>query len=95
LEALHAPLVDSEVVIAADDSIPVISLTSEPDDEEVDDVFPTPSMPHASFGVNSADGAGNSLDQEGTVRRLIVEALVVRKMSLEEGFLDFGGFALI
>jgi hypothetical protein len=93
LEALHAPLVDSEVVIAADDSIPVISLTSEPDDEEVDDVFPTPS--HASFGVNSADGAGNSLDQEGTVRRLIVEALVVRKMSLEEGFLDFGGFALI
>lgn len=27
-------------------------------------------------------------------RRLIVEALVVRKMSLEEAFLDFGGFAL-
>lgn len=27
--------------------------------------------------------------------RLIVEALVVRKMSLEEAFLDFGGFSLI
>ena len=27
--------------------------------------------------------------------RLIVEALVVRKMSLEEGFLDFGGFSIL
>jgi hypothetical protein len=26
--------------------------------------------------------------------RLIVEALVVRKMSLEEAFLDFGGFSV-
>ncbi|KAG5633340.1 hypothetical protein H0H81_008565 [Sphagnurus paluster] len=44
-------------------------------------------------------GVGREQEQEGVVAhaqsRLIVEALVVRKMSLDEAFLDFGGFALI
>jgi len=40
--------------------------------------------------VNGFNGAG----AHGQTR-LIVEALVVRKMSLEEAFLDFGGFSLI
>ncbi|KAF8908211.1 hypothetical protein CPB84DRAFT_1767607 [Gymnopilus junonius] len=38
----------------------------------------------------SSDGGGEGVGQP----RLIVEALVVRKMSLEEAFLDFGGFSL-
>ncbi|KAJ7160954.1 hypothetical protein C8R46DRAFT_1106053, partial [Mycena filopes] len=37
------------------------------------------------------DGAGETA---AAAPRLIVEALVVRKMSLEEAFLDFGGFSL-
>ncbi|KAH8835218.1 hypothetical protein DL96DRAFT_1729736 [Flagelloscypha sp. PMI_526] len=36
----------------------------------------------------------NDRASEDTEKRLIVEAIVVRKMSLEESFLDFGGFAL-
>jgi hypothetical protein len=73
-----------------------------------DDVFPSPLTatpgPFTAFASqltapveNNAyskddvdDGAG-----AGAAPRLIVEALVVRKMSLEEAFLDFGGFALI
>lgn len=47
-----------------------------PDDEE-DDVFPAVYSPKTA---ESDDG-----------RRLIVEALVVRKLSLDEAFLDFGG----
>ncbi|TEB27922.1 hypothetical protein FA13DRAFT_1736099 [Coprinellus micaceus] len=38
---------------------------------------------------------GDNGDEEDEKPRLIVEALVVRKMSLEEGFLDFGGFAIL
>ena len=40
--------------------------------------------------ANGVDG-----DEEDEKPRLIVEALVVRKMSLEEGYLDFGGFAIL
>jgi len=36
---------------------------------------------------------GDDDDDDGV--RLIVEALVVRKLSLEEAFLDFGGFSLV
>ncbi|KAK0196654.1 hypothetical protein F5146DRAFT_1012382 [Armillaria mellea] len=72
----------------ADEDIPSINLV-EPDNEEVagdDDVFTTPS-PSAPYTSSSAE---DSKDQP----RLIVEALVVRKMSIEEAFLDFGGFSL-
>lgn len=43
-----------------------------------------------SISVQESNGA-----PEDDKPRLIVEALVVRKMSLEEGFLDFGGFAIL
>ncbi|KDQ50078.1 hypothetical protein JAAARDRAFT_200321 [Jaapia argillacea MUCL 33604] len=36
---------------------------------------------------------GNDVDPDEP--RLIVEALVVRKMSIEEAFLDFGGFEVV
>ncbi|ESK91629.1 GTP binding protein 2 [Moniliophthora roreri MCA 2997] len=44
------------------------------------------SAPTQTNGNGTSEG-----ESEGT--RLIVEALVVRKMSLEEAFLDFGGFS--
>ena len=50
-----------------------------------------------AFPTAFSSGAG-SVFNEGKVEkgetRLIVEALVVRKMALEEAFLDFGGFSL-
>ncbi|KAK0463677.1 uncharacterized protein EV420DRAFT_1638600 [Desarmillaria tabescens] len=57
--------------------------------QATDDVFasPTPSTPYTSV---ASSGAEEGKDQP----RLIVEALVVRKMSIEEAFLDFGGFSL-
>ncbi|KAF8646754.1 hypothetical protein AX16_007068 [Volvariella volvacea WC 439] len=47
----------------------------------------------ADAQLTADDGAGKE-GEKGEVR-LIVEALVVRKMSHEEAFLDFGGFSLI
>jgi len=62
-------------------------------DDDDDDVFPTPSIPNAG----SLDGQGalssKGIQGEDDGKRIIVEALVVRKMSLEEAFLDFGTFA--
>ncbi|KAF9261073.1 hypothetical protein L218DRAFT_961759 [Marasmius fiardii PR-910] len=81
-----------------------------PLDSEDDDVFtaPTPSMPFKTFQsatesitplterteglLSAASITGKDDMTKGT--HLIVEALVVRKMSLEEAFLDFGGFSL-
>lgn len=78
-------------------------------DGEDDDVFaqPTPSVPYKTFqpGIKSytepatplSEGTegmfSNSQGKDGELC-LIVEALVVRKMSLEEAFLDFEGFSL-
>ncbi|KIK00673.1 hypothetical protein K443DRAFT_598892 [Laccaria amethystina LaAM-08-1] len=42
----------------------------------------------------TSSGAGSTSKSEKGETRLIVEALVVRKTSLEEAFLDFGGFSL-
>ena len=111
LEALHVSLdlgvdeVDSHdvpiiQVLAADDEGGEAD-----DDDDDDDVFasPTVATPHASFaGGNTYLSTSSAVDVENTVQgdgaghnRLIVEALVVRKMSLDEAFLDFGGFALM
>jgi hypothetical protein len=46
-------------------------------------------------GAMGAAISGNGdAEKEKQQSRLIVEALVVRKMSIEEAFLDFGGFSL-
>ena len=50
-----------------------------------------------AFPATFSSGAGSVINGgkvEKGETRLIVEALVVRKMSLEEAFLDFGGFSL-
>ncbi|KAJ2933366.1 hypothetical protein H1R20_g3740, partial [Candolleomyces eurysporus] len=45
--------------------------------------------------VKLAGAIGGSPSEDDEMPRLIVEALVVRKMTLEEGFLDFGGFSIL
>ncbi|KAF8705123.1 hypothetical protein AX14_013911 [Amanita brunnescens Koide BX004] len=67
-------------------------------DDDDDDVFPTPSIPATKPSTRSLDKQNNLNDKgdragEDDGKRIIVEALVVRKMSLEEAFLDFGTFA--
>ncbi|KAK7062613.1 hypothetical protein VNI00_000101 [Paramarasmius palmivorus] len=121
LETLHVSVEEPSVPgLANDDSIPAISLTSEPsptasnfaEDLGEDDVFasPTPSLPYKTFQSGSSAEPHTPLSEgtEGLLSaplnggtksggeevRLIVEALVVRKMSLEEAFLDFEGFSL-
>ena len=50
-----------------------------------------------AFPTTCSSGAGSAMNGGKAGKgetRLIVEALVVRKMSLEEAFLDFGGFSL-
>ncbi|KAJ7042796.1 hypothetical protein C8F04DRAFT_1074819 [Mycena alexandri] len=73
-----------------------------------DDVFPSPHLampvPFTAFasqltvpvdrGHTNGDKHENGNGAPVLSPRLIVEALVVRKMSLEEAFLDFGGFSL-
>ncbi|KAJ7854989.1 hypothetical protein B0H14DRAFT_3865360 [Mycena olivaceomarginata] len=96
--ALPSP---AEPAIPARELPPVSVSVSEDDGDGDDDVFPSPlTATPGSFTAfasqltapveHSARGAA-----QGAAPRLIVEALVVRKMSLEEAFLDFGGFALI
>ncbi|KAF9038998.1 hypothetical protein BDZ89DRAFT_1157052 [Hymenopellis radicata] len=86
LEELHVS-VEPQPFATTDDAIPAISLTEVDGD---DDVFATPAPASHSFAKKvQVPGTG-----DGGEPRLIVEALVVRKMSLEEAFLDFGGFAL-
>ena len=47
-----------------------------------------------AMGAAISSGGGGDGEKEQQQSRLIVEALVVRKMSIEEAFLDFGGFSL-
>lgn len=51
------------------------------EEDDDDDVFPPTLNPQKRV-------------YEDSEKRIIVEALVVRKMSVDEAFLDFGGFAL-
>jgi len=52
-----------------------------------------PATARPSFASPNPSGMAGGRGKKGETR-LIVEALVVRKMSLEEAFLDFGGFSL-
>ncbi|TFL04540.1 hypothetical protein BDV98DRAFT_654116 [Pterulicium gracile] len=75
-------------------------------DGDSSDLFPSPT-PFSSALSNSiitikGDSNGHQIDSVDTIDasnqpqiRMIVEALVVRKMSMEEAFLDFEGFQLI
>lgn len=107
LEALH---VSVEPLIVSEQIIPSLELTASvddglgDDDDGEDDVFPSPMTatpgPFTAFASQLTVPMENSTGTQGkdngkyVAPRLIVEALVVRKMSLEEAFLDFGGFSL-
>ncbi|KAJ6630176.1 hypothetical protein B0H10DRAFT_1985299 [Mycena sp. CBHHK59/15] len=98
------------VAIASECSIPSLELTTPPthneelagdDLDDEDDVFASPvtATPFTAFASHLTVPVENSLASHGSengdaLPRLIVEALVVRKMSLEEAFLDFEGFSL-
>ncbi|KAJ7629976.1 hypothetical protein DFH06DRAFT_703954 [Mycena polygramma] len=102
LEALH---VSVEPVLVSERIIPslelnALSLDAEEDDGE-DDVFPSPMtatpVPFTAFASQltvPVENGTHAKEAGNVLPRLIVEALVVRKMSLEEAFLDFGGFSL-
>ncbi|KAL1746430.1 hypothetical protein HDZ31DRAFT_34146 [Schizophyllum fasciatum] len=100
LEALHVGLDDPLVVAAtADSDVPDLQLGNEPvdvaADDDDDDVFPTPRFPSTSHASQvDTDGPVVVTENSESQPRLIVEALVVRKMSLDEAFLDFEGFIL-
>jgi len=56
---------------------------------------PQPIKPLLSdLRLHDLDADENTVVTDVPEPRLIVEALVVRKLALEEAFLDFGGFAL-
>ncbi|KAF9462518.1 hypothetical protein BDZ94DRAFT_721035 [Collybia nuda] len=102
LEALHVPIDDPTHV----STIPTLNVIPDPDkDDGNDDVFASPTTTTSFRTFDSASHLSPSpaisevetFDQKDSCgqNRLIVEALVVRKMSLDEAFLDFGGFSLI
>ncbi|KAF6752909.1 hypothetical protein DFP72DRAFT_903985 [Ephemerocybe angulata] len=49
----------------------------------------------AGLNATAIHDSAEKVEDDDEKPRLIVEALVVRKMSLEEGFLDFGGFSIL
>ncbi|KAF9447474.1 hypothetical protein P691DRAFT_802322 [Macrolepiota fuliginosa MF-IS2] len=57
-------------------------------DEDDDEIFVAPAMPISTPKFPETEDGKMDM-------RLIVEVLVVRKMSLEEGFLDFEGFSFV
>ncbi|KZT25570.1 hypothetical protein NEOLEDRAFT_1169445 [Neolentinus lepideus HHB14362 ss-1] len=81
--ALSTPHVDSQAMdTAAISGTPVVS------DANADDVAAGPTQGSPEDEVLPPPNDQNE-------PRLIVEVLVVRKLSLEEAFLDFGGFSLL
>ncbi|KAF9473388.1 hypothetical protein BDN70DRAFT_885904 [Pholiota conissans] len=100
LEALHVEVVEEttniDTALEDDDDVFATPMTALPS-------FPTfaassTGESHLDIDTAAINGMVGALvaDGEGEKAqpRLIVEALVVRKISLEEAFLDFGGFSL-
>jgi hypothetical protein len=108
LEFLHVSIDDPSHLSMSPKSptIPILHVVADPDEDDGDDdVFasPTTATPFVTFDSSSSYLSASSAvsEVEGSDQkelhgqnRLIVEALVVRKMSLDEAFLDFGGFSL-
>jgi len=79
LDALHVAVSDSTNKVVKDLSSPAVDQAAA-DYMTIPDRIEETTPPYAA---------------EGREPRLIVEALVVRKLSIEEAFLDFGGFQLV
>lgn len=89
LESLHVPVAPASPLIPTD-IIPDIQLERVPNPEEDDDDDADVFVHRSISTSDSTPGVMSSNDT-----RLVVEALVVRKLSLEESFLDFGSFSLM
>jgi len=106
LESLHVGLVEEPLLITNEDE----EFEEDDNDVFATPMTAIPSFPtfsasdtaesHLDADVISIVGAamgaiaGGDQKEQQQQSRLIVEALVVRKMSMEEAFLDFGGFSL-
>ncbi|KAH9949749.1 hypothetical protein B0H21DRAFT_727242 [Amylocystis lapponica] len=76
----------TEALVSGLDALHVtVEVSTSPDAVQVDPELPPPL---------TGQGQGSAMGEQREPR-LIVEALVVRKMSIEEAFLDFGGFSLV
>ncbi|KAF8181622.1 hypothetical protein BJ912DRAFT_882213 [Pholiota molesta] len=109
LESLHVGLVDEPAPTDDTADTATIDLAADDDDDVfATPMTAVPSFPtfsatstgesHLDVDAAAISGMVGALmaDDEGEKAqpRLIVEALVVRKISMEEAFLDFGGFSL-
>jgi hypothetical protein len=90
LEGLHVSHEDATVVSASDPSVPVGERMRGSGDGTDWNIVGSGSARAENAGTG---GPGQRIGAYEP--RLIVEALVVRKMSLEEGFLDFEGFEVV
>ena len=91
LAALHVSVEPPNACRSAEPiPIPDLQLESDPDADDIDVLSFGKPRSNAPSSASMAHGTSSFLGEP----RLIVEALVVRKMSLEEAFLDFGGFSL-
>lgn len=99
LQSLHVSLCVSPTLSSASHTagkgsspsipVPTIDITSSPSSPSI--------SPTTSCTFQNHSRKPQPIPNSGSPRqetRLIVEALVVRKLSLEEAYLDFGGFAL-
>jgi hypothetical protein len=89
-ESIATSVATDSTITTATTGIPAVvnpqRVDGDDEDEDDGDIFISPSVVPPTCG-----------DTENTKSdmRLIVEVLVVRKMSIQEGFLDFEGFSFI
>lgn len=91
LENLHVTVESARVVVDESPTPEIAPLTPSFSEATLTSVPPTPALTEATLAES---GAGSPL-LTAKEPRLIVEALVVRKMSIDEGFLDLGGFSVV
>ncbi|EKM49019.1 uncharacterized protein PHACADRAFT_202107 [Phanerochaete carnosa HHB-10118-sp] len=88
---LHVIVESAEVVVDEAPTPEFIPATPALSDTVILGGSPSPALTEATLVDIVADAPPLGAKEP----RLIVEALVVRKMSIDEGFLDFGGFSVI
>ena len=92
LAGLHVALQDPEPITGyREDS----KENAEVGEDDNDDVFTPPTSAKLFSDRNGDEGGYGAESQSREQTWPVVEAPVVRKMSLDEAFLDFGGFALM
>ncbi|GBE84522.1 hypothetical protein SCP_0605010 [Sparassis crispa] len=96
-------LEDGDLTIAATEAVISVAAIGKEDDKDTAELVSGLDALHVAVQTSTAivdhvakAGDGEEVPEEKELEpRLIVEALVVRKSSIEEAFLDFGGFSLV